>query len=132
MPRVFVVQSHNRLDDNGKLTPRYDLTPAEEFGRLEFLLSPSASPFHASAGPNPELGVIGELRAKLSGYTRDDYLLLVGNPALIGFAVAVASQYDDGHVTLLQWDGKNRRYIPIKVNLAKSKYEDPDFATWRE
>ncbi|MDX9698658.1 MAG: hypothetical protein RBT55_03710 [Rhodocyclaceae bacterium] len=105
--RVFVVQNQHRWNrDNQRFEPKFDLSPAEEFGELVYLLSPTAAPFR----PEP---VIEELRAKLADFGPDDHLLLVGNPVLIGFAVALAAQSNGGDVSLLQWSGKDQRYINV-------------------
>lgn len=110
MSRVFVVQNQHRWDQrNERFVPKFDLSSAEEYGELVPLLSPTASPFNA--GP-----VIVDMQEKLKGFSNDDYLLLIGNPALIGWAVAIAADYNEGAVTLLQWSGKDRRYIPITAD----------------
>lgn len=107
LPRVFVVQKQMRWSAEKKdLVPKFDLSTAEEYGKLEFLLSPSAAPFNSEP-------IIAELKEKLKTYSDNDYLLLIGNPALIGFVVAIASQINNGNVKLLQYSGKDRRYILI-------------------
>lgn len=111
MSKVFVVQHQHMWDkESNRLVPKFDLSPAYEFGELEFLLSPSASPF----SPEP---IIEELHEKLSIYSDDDYILLIGNPCLIGFVVTIAADYNEGRVKLLQWSGKHRSYIEIQAEL---------------
>ena len=107
--RVYVIQRQQRIDRrDGSLVDRYDsISSASEFGELVYLLSPTASPF------NPEQ-VITELKNKLVVFNGDtDYLLLIGNPCLIGWAVAIASQYSGGKVSLLQWSGRENKYLKI-------------------
>ena len=106
-PTVFVIQDQQRWDESKQqLVPKYNFESALVFGRLEFLLSPKAAPF------NPET-VMGELHKKLSKYRDGDHLVLVGNPALIGWSVALSSLYNSGRVSLLQWSGREQRYIRI-------------------
>lgn len=103
-PRVFYVQNTRRTDRRtGELTLKHDLTSAEEFGDLVQLLSPTARPDSA--------GVVRELREKLRGIERRDYLLLVGNPALIGYAAAIAADHLGGHLRLLQWGNDRYRVL---------------------
>jgi len=110
MSRVFVVQNQHRWDrERQTFIPKFDLTPAAEYGELVYLLSPTAAPFT----PDP---VLGELRDKLADFNDGDYLLLVGNPMLIGFATAIAASANNGHVNLLQWSGKDRRYIAVEAS----------------
>lgn len=108
--RVFIVQNPHRWNDREKqFAPVFDFSSAQDYGELHFLLSPTASPF------NPP-SVIAELKEKLAGFSDDDHLLLVGNPALIGFASIVAADFNDGRVKMLQWSGKDHRYIPIEAS----------------
>lgn len=109
---VFVVQKQMRFDDRtGELVPRFKtLDKAERFGDLEYLLSPSAHPF------NPA-NIIGDLHEKLKNFSDEDFLLLIGNPALIGMATAVASHYNSGRVKLLQWSGRQSDYAEISVRM---------------
>lgn len=107
---VYVVQNQHR-HDNGKLVPKFDLTPAAAFGDLVYLLSPTARPFKPG-------GIVKELHEKLISYDSGrDYLLLLGNPCLIGMVVAIAAVYARGHVRMLQWDGRNNRYAAIDADL---------------
>lgn len=111
MPRVFVVQNPHRHNPNtGALEPRFDLTPAAEYGTLVFLLGPNAKPFTSEP-------VVADLRVGLSDYTDDDHLLLVGSPVLMGWACAIAADMNDGIVSILQWSGREQRYIPVKADL---------------
>lgn len=112
MTTVFIVQKQMRFDDEtGELVSRFKtLDKAERFGKLEYLLSPSAHPFNP---PN----IIGDLHEKLKGFTDEDFLLLIGNPALIGMATAVASHYNGGKLKLLQWSGRQGDYAEISVRM---------------
>ena len=111
MSRVFVVQDQHRWDPaQSKLIPKFDLTPALEYGTFVHLLGSNASPF------KPE-NIIPELREKLADITNDDHILLIGNPVLIGWTVAIAADMNDGDVNLLQWSGKDRRYISIRAQV---------------
>lgn len=107
--RVFLVQNTKWIDPkDGQLKSKFDFTAAEQFGPIVELLEPTASPFDLPP-------VIRRLHDVLCGYTPQDYLLLVGSPVLIGLAVAVAADYADGHVAMLQWSGAKRQYIPARA-----------------
>lgn len=114
MPIVYAVQNPHHLDRaTMRLVPKFDnLGAAAEFGEVRFLLSPTANPM----GHDPTQLVV-ELNAKLADITSDDYLLLVGSPVLIGWACAIAADYCDGVLNVLQWDGRRRRYVPIRQDL---------------
>lgn len=111
MAVVYVVQKQMMLDrKSGDLVPRFDLSAAEQFGELEFLLSPSHKPW-------PAAPAAASLHLGLEHYTDEDYLLLVGNPILIGMATACASYWNDGRVNFLQWHGKDQRYIDVEADI---------------
>lgn len=109
---VFVVQQQMRFDQVRKeLVPRFtSIEKAEKWGRIEFILSPSAHPF------NPET-VLGDIHEKLSGFSDEDHLLLIGNPALIGMVTAIAAYYNDGTVKFLQWSGRHNEYTEIVTKI---------------
>ncbi len=110
-PVVYVVQKQMRFDNTkGELVPRFDLKPAEEYGRFVYLLSPTASPFKAAS-------VLADMKKHLKDFTNQDHLLLIGNPCLIGFAVAVAAFYNNGRVNMLQWSGKDGKYLPVSGDI---------------
>lgn len=110
---VFVVQHQHRWDAAlGRLVPKFDLAPAEQWGQLLYLLGPTASPF------NPGV-ILPELHQKLQTFTDDDSLLCIGNPCLIGFATAVAAYWNQGRVQMLQWSGKDQSYVRVVADLAE-------------
>lgn len=113
--KVYVVQNQYYKDKKlDKLVPKFDLTPAEEFGSIIYLLDSMVSM------TNPQ-NIVDELMDRLSGYTSQDYLLLTGNPCFIGWSVAVASHYAKGDLNLLQWSPRHGTYRAIRSRLAFCK-----------
>ena len=111
MAVVYVIQKQMRYDERRKgLVSRFNLEPAKQYGELVFLLDTAAEPFN----PEPVLKV---LRERLEPITAEDYLLLVGNPCLIGWATAIAADRTDGDVNLLQWRARERRYLAVSANV---------------
>ena len=106
---VYIIQDQKQLTDEGQLVSKFDFEPARRFGELKFVLRPSTSPFLNLPS------TIAEMHEVLSEFTDEDYLLLTGNPVLMGLAVAVAADYNEGNLNLLQWSGAKRVYIPIRA-----------------
>lgn len=100
MPTVFVVQEH-----------KHDLTKAERFGGIKLLL-----PFRAQVWYDPAPHV-AKLQAGLATATPEDYLVLMGDPALIGIATATLAQRTAGRFNLLKWSRHGDDYVAIPVNL---------------
>ena len=92
-------------------TPKINIIGATQFGNLRVLL-PENSQIILS--PNY---VITTLRQKLKEYTIRDYLLLTGDPAIIGVACSIVSDITNGKYNLLKWDKQERKYYPIAINL---------------
>ena len=105
---VYVVQQHFRYDpDRDELVPRYDIYPATKWGKLRILL-------HGKAGSENPRQVIAKMDLLLSNFCDDDYLLLIGNPALIGWATAIAASHNQGRVKQLVWSGELRDYKVVE------------------
>ena len=91
--------------------PKINIIGATQFGNLRVLL-PENSQIILS--PNY---VITTLRQKLKEYTIRDYLLLTGDPAIIGVACSIVSDITNGKYNLLKWDKQERKYYPVEINL---------------
>ena len=92
-------------------TPKINIIGATQFGNLKVLL-----PENSQIILSPTY-VITTLRQKLKDYTIRDYLLLTGDPAIIGVACSVVSDITNGKYNLLKWDKQERRYYPVEINL---------------
>ena len=53
----------------------------------------------------------------LKKFSENDYLLLTGDPAIIGVACSLVSDITNGKYKLLKWDKQERKYYPIEINL---------------
>ena len=91
--------------------PKINIMSASKFGEFKFLL-PEFSQIIFSPGP-----LIFKLRSLLKNYTTKDYLLLTGDPAIIGVACSIVSEFTNGKYNLLKWDKQDRIYYPIEINL---------------
>ena len=91
--------------------PKINIMSASKYGEFKFLL-PEFSQIIFSPGP-----LIFKLRSLLKDYTEKDYLLLTGDPAIIGVACSIVSDMTNGKYSLLKWDKQDRMYYPIKINL---------------
>jgi hypothetical protein len=91
--------------------PKINIMGASEYGTFKFLL-PELSQIIFSPGP-----LIFKLRKSLKEFTTEDYLLLTGDPAIIGVACSIVSDMTNGKYKLLKWDKQERKYYPIEINL---------------
>ena len=105
---VYVLQE---LPGTKAGTPKINIMSASKYGKFKFLL-PEFSQIIFSPGP-----LIFKLRSLLKDYVTQDYLLLTGDPAIIGVACSIVSDMTNGKYSLLKWDKQDRIYYPIKINL---------------
>jgi len=108
LPIVYVIQEIAGTKD-GK--PKINILGAAEYGTFKFLL-PELSQMIFSPGP-----LIFKLRKGLKDYSTEDFLLLTGDPAIIGVACSIVSDITNGKFNLLKWDKQERKYYPIQINL---------------
>ena len=107
-PIVYVIQE---IPGTKAGTPKINIMSASKYGRFKFLL-PEFSQIIFSPGP-----LIFKLRNLLKNYTTQDYLLLTGDPAIIGVTCSIVSNLTNGKYNLLKWDKQERQYYPITINL---------------
>jgi len=91
--------------------PRMDILSARKYGELAPLTSPQEQ-IHLSPGR-----VVAHIKRRLQHFNDDDWLLPMGDPAIIGVAFAVAADINNGRINLLKWDKFERIYYPVKIQV---------------
>ena len=107
-PIVYVLQE---LPGTKMGRPKFNIMGAQKYGKLKVLLREDTQ-IILSPGP-----IIFELRRLLKDYNSNDYLLLSGDPSVIGIAVAIVSDINNGRFNLLKWDRQEKVYYPLEINL---------------
>ena len=116
-PSVYVVQE---IAGTREGRPKFNIMGAAQYGNLKFLLD-ERSQIIFSPGP-----LIFKLRSALRDFKVTDYLLLTGDPAIIGVTCSIVSEYTNGKFNLLKWDKQERRYYPIEINLYETGAKNDD------
>jgi len=115
-PLVYVIQE---LPGTKIGSPKFNIMGAQKYGKLVQLL-PEHSQIILSPGP-----LIFKLRKLLDKYKEKDYLLLTGDPAIIGVACSIVAEKTNGKFNLLKWDRQEKMYYPIEINIyEQGKIED--------
>ena len=115
-PKVYVLQHPLR---NGS---PLDISDAARYGELQ-------SPIFSSKY-NVLLDVsdaIASLESALQNYNEEDFIMAIGDPVLIGAAMAIAARNADGKVKLLKWNRHllntgyrsktSGNYVPVLVEI---------------
>ena len=105
---VYVIQE---IPGTKTGNPKINIMGAAKYGVFKFLL-PELSQIIFSPGP-----LIFKLRQGLKNFKKKDFLLLTGDPAIIGVACSIVSDITSGNYKLLKWDKQERTYYPIEINL---------------
>ena len=105
---VYVIQE---IPGTAEGRPKINIMGAAHYGKFKFLL-PELSQIIFSPGP-----LIYKLRKELANYRKKDYLLLTGDPAIIGVACSIVSDITNGKYNLLKWDKQERKYYSIEIDL---------------
>ena len=105
---VYVIQE---IPGTAEGRPKINIMGAAHYGKFKFLL-PELSQIIFSPGP-----LIFKLRKELANYRKQDYLLLTGDPAIIGVACSIVSDITNGKYNLLKWDKQERKYYSIEIDL---------------
>ena len=110
-PRVFIPQVPARFDKaTGLWIPSVDLSAAQLFGDTVHLLPPDA---HSNRLPMSS--IISVLTEKLADFSRADFLVCCGSPAISHAAAIIASQRNGGQLRILEWDKFQRGYKAIQI-----------------
>ena len=107
-PTVYVVQE---IAGTREGRPKFNIMGAAEYGDLKFLLD-ERSQMIFSPGP-----LIFKLKNLVKDFKPTDYLLLTGDPAIIGVVCSLVSDITNGRLNLLKWDRQEKRYYPIEIDL---------------
>ncbi|MDB4343157.1 hypothetical protein OAA26_00370 [bacterium] len=118
--KVYVIQE---IPGSKAGTPKINIMGASSYSTTNdfIFLLPEFSQMIFSPGP-----LIFKLRKGLRNYTSEDYLLLTGDPAIIGVACSIVSDITHGKYNVLKWDKQERKYYPIAINLYEKGEIDGD------
>ena len=108
IPKVYVLQEVAGTRDG---RPKFNIMGASEYGNLKFLLD-ERSQMIFSPGP-----LIFKLKNLVKHFKPTDYLLLTGDPAIIGVVCCLVSDITNGKFNLLKWDRQEKKYYPIEIDV---------------
>ena len=89
----------------------YNVRSAEKFGELKIML-PDRKQMVLASGP-----LTFKLQQEMKDFSDKDYLLLIGDPAIIGLCCAIASDFNNGKFKVLKWDRNDKRYYDLEIDL---------------
>jgi|SRR5580765_5160512 len=107
MSNVYITQEVLKRTLQNEKVLVYDFSAAKQYGDLHIVV-----PFGLPVENLQETAF-----KALQNFTEEDYILSVGDPAVVALVVAVATVLTDGRFTLLKWDRSKYNYVPIRIDL---------------
>ncbi len=101
MSKVFVTSE----------TQQHNVTPALQFGEIITILPPNSQVLFSV------VPTVSRIKRKLDKFTDEDYLVLIGDPAVIGIVCSVAAAKNNGRFKVLKWDRREKLYVPIQIDI---------------
>lgn len=106
MSIVYALHQPVRYDRVKREMVPVDLSRAKSFGDLHIV-------FPGTDRPPPIAQCADALKAAMARFKPADRLLIAGDMDLIAFAAVLAAKACKGQLTLLKWDGRERRYYEV-------------------
>ena len=91
--------------------PKYNIIGAQKFGKIKVLLKEDTQ-IVRSPGP-----ITYQLRRLLKDFSDEDFLLLSGDPKVIGLATAITCDINKGKYKTLTWDRQEMMYYSTEFNI---------------
>lgn len=111
-PTVYVTQDVMIRESDGQMRRKFDLTEAEQrYGKVRVLIPHGQS--LVSSVP-----VVRQLNEQLRDFTSDDFLLPLGDPAIMAAAAAIAARNTNGTLNVLKWDRRAGTYLNVRIDLS--------------
>lgn len=85
--------------------------PAKQWGE-PVLIMPANAQVILTAAPT-----VRRMKQVLAKFCDEDYLLLSGDPLIMGVALTIACSVNMGKAKLLKWDKNTKVYYDVKLNL---------------
>ena len=91
--------------------PNINILSASHFGYLVICL-PNRDQAILSTAP-----YVQKMKKNLQDFRKEDYLLAVGDPVIIGISTAAVHEVTNGQFNILKWDKREFRYYPLEVDM---------------
>lgn len=111
MTKVYFVQKSFRRIGPNEWEPTVDPAPAKPYGEITYLLN------HSDVDDLSLREVFAKLVLGLKDFSKDDYLVLVGNATAIALAGIIACDMTGGCINILHWERTTTKYVEFTMDL---------------
>lgn len=109
---VYFVEEPLRHKEGIGMVRRVNLSPAEKFGKIKFLLDWSEI---KDAGEDYR-SLVWKIRQRME-YTDADYIGCIGSMPGTSVVVMIAAEQNGGRVRMLEWDNDVKDYVVREVDI---------------
>ena len=95
---------------------RINILSASDFGHLVICLSNTGSDSQVVYSTGPALR---KLQKCVKEFRKQDYLLAIGDPIIIGICSIAINDVTNGNFNVLKWDRREYKYYPLEVPFYK-------------
>ena len=92
---------------------RINILSASDFGHLVICLSNTGSDSQVVYSTGPALR---KLQKCVKEFRKQDYLLAIGDPIVIGICNLAINDVTNGKFNVLKWDRREYRYYPLEID----------------
>ena len=96
-----------------------NILSAQMYGHLVFLEPEKSNLIYS---PQP---YVRKMKKFLKDYKEGDYILCMGDPAMIGITTAIALDANQGKASLLKWDRQEARYYSVSIDIRNNHTQEP-------
>lgn len=100
--RVFIPQSVDHKKIN--------ILPASEFGDIVIC-------WDGNQLMHDTFSCIRKIKKSMRNATKNDYLLCIGDPAVIALSAVILSEITGGNYRILKWDRQTKTYYSIVISM---------------
>ncbi len=111
--KCYMVQEPLKRATDGELIHRIDMGKVWKYGKPVYAFS--WNEIREREDPDPDM-LVWRLRMVLQDFSDQDYIIPVGNPCLIGMAIAIAAECNEGRVKVLDWSKVKEDYRLMEIN----------------
>jgi len=90
-----------------------NILSASDFGYLVICLPNTGPESQAIYSTTP---FVRKMKKNLQNFNKQDYLLAIGDPIIIGICNVAISDVTNGQYNVLKWDRREYRYYPLEID----------------
>ena len=110
-PQTGAKVTYNQYTGEQQVRRPINILSASKYGHFVFCLEEYSQILFS---PQP---FVNKMKKNLKDIREKDYILCMGDPAIISVSSALVGDFTRGKINMLKWDKQEKRYYPLSFNL---------------